>query len=209
MAAEAQFWDNLAEDYARKPVSNLPAYQRKLVATKARLRPDDVVLDVGCGTGSLALELAPHVRQVHAMDLSSGMIDIAKRKATAAGVDNVTFHTSTLDGPAALPPASLDMVCAYNILHLVDDRHIALRSIFALLKPGGSLVSSTPCLGQSYVPYRLILPVLRWLGKAPAVEVFNVAQLDAALTESGFTQLQHPDVGAGSHTAFVLATKPG
>ena len=50
----AAFWNKLAEKYARQPVANPAAFERKIAATQSLMTPDDVVLDVGCGTGSLA-----------------------------------------------------------------------------------------------------------------------------------------------------------
>ncbi len=208
MFADARFWDNLAERYAQKPIDNLPAYHGKLAATKARLNPHDLVLDIGCGTGSLALELAPHVAHVHAVDLSREMVKIGERKAQDQGVSNVTFHVGTLDALASFEPGSFNAVCAYNILHLVQNRAAMLQRIAELLGPQGFFVSTTPCLGESKVPYKLILPIMRWLGKAPSVQVIDIDHLENGLREAGFVDLTRPDVGAASHTAFVLASTP-
>ena len=107
MTVDAKWWDGIADEYAAKPIDNVPAYERKLEITRARLAPEQTVLDIGCGTGSLALELAPHVEHVHAMDISAEMLRHGRRKAAAAGADNVTFHHGTLDGPTPFEPASL------------------------------------------------------------------------------------------------------
>jgi arsenite methyltransferase len=208
MTAESKFWDAIAEKYAAKPVADVPAYERKLAITKARLRREHVVLDVGCGTGSLALELAPHVAHVHSLDVSAEMIRIAKGKAAAKGVDNVTFHHATLEAITSFEPAQFDAVCAYNILHLVDDRRRTLATMFELLKPGGAFVSSTPCLGDSLVPYAVILPVMRWFGKAPPVCVLDRATLTRDIREAGFDDVTSPDVGADALIAFMVAGKP-
>ena len=76
MSTDNLFWDKLAERYAKQPIADLASYERKLDVTKSRLSPTDVILDIGCGTGSLALELAPHVAAVHALDFSGEMIRV-------------------------------------------------------------------------------------------------------------------------------------
>lgn len=204
----AYFWDALAEDYAKKPIANVPAYQRKLVETRKRLQPEHTVLDIGCGTGSLALELSPDVDHVHSVDISTEMVKIGRRKVAARGVDNVTFYTQPFDEVTTFEPESFDVVCAYNILHLLPDYEAALVSIVRLLKPGGCLVSSTPCLAESWMPYRLILPVMRLLGKAPPVHICKVAGLEGTMRVAGLSQIERPDVGAAKHTAFLIAVKP-
>jgi len=174
MSKDDLFWDKLAERYAKQPIANLASYERKLEVTKARLSPTDVILDIGCGTGSLALELAPHVAEVHALDFSAEMIRIGERKASDQHVTNITFHQTTLEEVDGFRPEQFDGICAYNILHLVGDRTDTLQRVFSLLKPGGFFISSTACLGESLVPYTPLLAVMRWLGKAPPVQTFTV-----------------------------------
>jgi arsenite methyltransferase len=208
MKTSATFWDGAAEKYAKRPVENVPAFERKKAETRSLLRPEYVVLEVGCGTGTLALELAPLVSHIHAVDVSTQMCKIARRKAADAGVDNVTFHADAFDEMETFEPGQFDVVCAYSILHLVPDHRATLAKIFRLLKPGGSLVSSTVCLGDSWMPYSLLIGVMRLVGKAPPVHMIKHAQLDAAIRAAGFGDVRRPDVGAEKTVAFVLATKP-
>jgi ubiquinone/menaquinone biosynthesis C-methylase UbiE len=207
MSVDVRFWDNIADEYAAKPVDDPAAFERKIAITKSHLTPTSAVLDVGCGTGSLALRLADAAGQVHGLDVSKEMIRIAEGKAAAAGVDNVTFRCGTLDD-AGFAAESLDVVCAYSLLHLVDDRDATLRAIHRLLKPGGVFISSTVCLGGSLVPYRVVLALLRWLGKAPRVCVLRQARLRDEIAAAGFVDLQAPDVGAKDNVAFLVARRP-
>ncbi|MCB9671637.1 MAG: class I SAM-dependent methyltransferase [Alphaproteobacteria bacterium] len=206
---DPSFWDTRAEAYAAKPVEDPAAFERKQAVTREHLAPDHVVLDVGCGTGSLALLLAPHAREVHGLDVSGEMVRIARSKAEAAGVGNVTFHQGLFDGSfEALVPGSLDMVCAYSLLHLVPDRADALARAFALLKPGGTFVSSTVCLGSSWVPYRPLLTVMRWAGQAPYVAILTTETLVEELAAAGFEDVRVVDVGAKPIVGFIVARRP-
>jgi ubiquinone/menaquinone biosynthesis C-methylase UbiE len=209
MTDSADFWNKIAETYARKPVEDPEAFGRKIEITRSRMRPQDVILDIGCGTGSLALRLAPFAAEVHGLDISREMIRIATEKAQTQHVANVRFHVGTFDERfTEFAPATLDGICAYSILHLVDDRAATLARIFRLLKPGGFFISSTVCLRESWVPFAPILTVMRWLGKAPAVSLFTRRTLEAELRDAGFTGISAPDVGAKPMIAFFVAAKP-
>jgi hypothetical protein len=93
-------------------------------------------------------------------------------------------------------------------LHLVRDRPATLARIARLLKPGGVFVSSTTCLGGSWIPYRPILWVMGALGKAPPVAIFSKRELVEDIARAGFVELVQPDVGAKADIAFVVARKP-
>jgi arsenite methyltransferase len=205
---EAQFWDRLAEKYAAQPVKDVAAFDRKKAITRQHLHPRSTVVEFGCGTGSLALELSSHAGQIHAIDVSAEMIRIAERKKADQGVTNVAFHAGTLEAMRPRIPVEVDAVWAYSILHLVDDRTSALKTAFELLKPGGVFISSNVCLAGTWVPYRTIITVMRWLGKAPRVSCYDRKTIVGEIAGAGFVDVVEHDVGADGLVAFVVARKP-
>jgi ubiquinone/menaquinone biosynthesis C-methylase UbiE len=142
------------------------------------------------------------------MDISAEMLRIADQKRAAQGVTNVTFRQGTLDDDRPYAPESFDCVWAYSILHLVPDRRRVLATLFELLEPGGSLIASSVCLGDAWVPYRPILAVMRWFGKAPVVQIYGRETLFRELRELGFVDVTERAVGAEKTVAFVVAKKP-
>jgi arsenite methyltransferase len=190
-------------------VKNVTAFERKQAITREHLRADARVLEVGCGTGSLALALSASAGHIHALDLSTEMLRIASRKQQDQGVSNVTFQQGTLDGPAPFAPETFDCVLAFSILHLVRDRPKVLSNLWQLLKPGGAFISSNACLGDSWIPYVPIISVARWLGKAPVVHSYDRSTILREMQEAGFTHMEEREVGAEKIVAFIVARKPG
>jgi ubiquinone/menaquinone biosynthesis C-methylase UbiE len=202
----AAFWDGIAEKYSRQPVADPAAFQKKIAITKDLMHSDHIVLDVGCGTGSLALILAPFAKHVHGLDLSQEMIRIARAKAET--VSNVTFHVGNWDNTLAVEPETLDGICAFSVLHLLEDPAAALAHFHRLLKPGGFFVASTVCLAESWVPYSPLLRAMRWFGKAPFVNILSKSDVLGRLERAGFDGISAPDVGAKSEVLFTVARKP-
>ena len=200
--ADASFWDQIAPAYSQQPVADPAAWQRKLRVHKALIKPADAVLDVGCGTGSLCLELAPHAQRVHGVDYSPQMVAIARGKTAGSG--HVTFTQGTLDDL----DGAYDVVSAYSLLHLVPDLDVALAALYAATRPGGRFVSSTTTLGDGWIPYRPILAVMRWLGKAPPVLILTRAHLLARIAAAGFVDVALTDVGADATITYVVARRP-
>ena len=186
MNPDARIWDRIAERYSRKPVPDQAVYQRKLEITRTYLRPDMDLLEIGCGTGSTAIAHAPYVRRVRATDLSPRMIEIARDKVAAAGMDNVACEVAGADAVEA-PDASVDAVLALSLLHLVIDRDATLARIHRMLKPDGLLVASTPCLDDFARWFRLVGPLGRRLGLIPGVRSFTRLELEASLEAAGFS----------------------
>jgi ubiquinone/menaquinone biosynthesis C-methylase UbiE len=204
---QARFWNGMARRYAKSPMRSPENWEKTLELTLARLSPEAEVLELGCGTGSTALRLAPHVARHVGTDDASAMIAIAREKLAETPVAGLSFETART-GDGSLPPGPFDAVLAYNLLHLVPDLPATLAEARGLLKPGGFLISKTPCLGGNR--YALLWPVVRVLrlfGKAPPLSFVSPARLEAALTAAGFDILERGDYPPPSR--FVVARKPG
>ena len=205
MDRETAFWNKLADKYSRRPIADEAAYQKKLDATREYFQSDMDVLEIGCGTGSTAIAHAPYVAHFLATDLSTRMVEIAKDKAKAAGIDNVTFEAASVDA-LDVPDASIDVVMAHNILHLLEDREQVIADVHKMLKPGGAFVSSTACIGDMMLPLRLIVPVGRFLRLFPLVKVFSVAELMDSLENAGF-EIDYEWQPKKSAAAFIICRK--
>lgn len=115
---------------------------RQRAADRAELGPGDAVLDVCCGTGDLALELAGRVSpqgRVIGCDFSEPMLDLAREKAAARGVESVRFEWADA---LSLPydDGRFDAVTVGFGVRNFADRDQGLREMTRVLKPGGRLV---------------------------------------------------------------------
>ncbi len=201
----AEFWDRVAPDYSKKPISDTESYARKLAATQALMQADMTVLELGCGTGSTALEHAPHVSHIDATDVSAAMVAIGREKAEQAGIANVSFRQSGVEEFSA--GDSYDMVLALNLLHLLPDRPAALAKVQQLLKPGGYFISSTVCLADSLWFLRPVIRVLQWIGKAPYVSFVSEDDVLREVAAAGFDVQEHWTHGGRANSLFLIARK--
>jgi ubiquinone/menaquinone biosynthesis C-methylase UbiE len=204
----ARFWDRAARKYATDPIKDMRGYERTLDRIGHLLDSSDTVLEIGCGTGTTALRLAPSVARMIATDVSTGMIAIAREKAAAQACHNVAFSVATAER-APGGDGAYDAVLAFNLLHLIADRPSALAHMHRLLKPGGLLISKTPCLSEMNPLIRLAVPVMRLVGKAPFVSFFSATELEAEIANAGFAIVERERHGSERKDAriFIVARK--
>ena len=167
---------------------------------------DHEVLEMGCGTGSTALRLAPGTRRLVAIDVSSGMIAIAREKLAAQPVPQLSFAVADAD-----EKAKYDAVLAFNLLHLVDDLDHTIAVALKALKPGGLFISKTPCLSEmNPLITRLALPLMRAIGKAPHLLCFDEVRLRSAIARQSLSILSVERHGTRGKDiqAFIVARKP-
>ncbi|WP_330334663.1 class I SAM-dependent methyltransferase [Streptomyces sp. NBC_00536] len=172
-AAITAYWDAAASAFDDEPDHGLrredtrTAWAR-LLSSWVPAGPLDV-LDVGCGTGSLALLLAEAGHRVTGVDLAPRMVDQAEAKLAAAGLPG-----RFLVGDAAVPPTGperYDVLLSRHLLWTLPNPEGALREWVARLRPGGRLVlveGRWREAGQSGVPYVTGAESLPWHGGVTA-----------------------------------------
>lgn len=197
-----KFWNRIAERYAARPLKNVAAYEAMLADVSARLKPSDRVLEIGCGTGGTAIRLAPGVAQYTATDFSSEMVRIARAKPSDG---NVSFRVA--DAASAFDGGPFDVICAFNVLHLVEDLPDTLARIHANLKPGGLLICKTWCFADLRLRVRILFPILRMIGLFPFAAALDEAQLRQALRDAGFDIEVTRVFGDHSQNPYMVARR--
>lgn len=209
MQESVRFWDGVAERYAKSPIKDENSYVYTLERTASYLGADDRVLELGCGTGTTALHLAPGTGAYTATDLSPNMIAVAKRKERDTPSDDLTFRAATLDD---IDDGPYDAVLAFNLLHLLTDPHKSLAQIHALLKPHGMFISKTPCRPPGRMPLKpramlMFVPFLQLVGKAPYFRFEHISELEERIVRAGFKVIETGNYPASPPNHFVVAKK--
>lgn len=206
MTSSATFWDKAAPKYARSPISDMEGYRATLARTIAHLKPTDRVLELGCGTASTALELAPHVAHLTATDVSPRMIEIAAEKLREARAHNIDLLAVAAGDDALRKAAPHDVVLALNLLHLVPDQAAVLAQVHALLKPGGLFISKTACLGERWI-FKPLVGAMRLIGKAPFVAHQREGDLRRAVIGAGFEIVEEVRQGGAAPRLYLVARR--
>ena len=164
--------------------SVLRSHTWRTIANSARyvepwLVPGAVVLDIGCGPGTISTEMATRVTpgRVIAIDVSSDVVAKAAAHAAAAGVANIEFRVG--DGYALdLPDASVDVVHAHQVLQHVSDPVAMLREMRRVCRPDGVVaVRDADYAAMAWYPE--IPEIAAWLDGYRKVARHNEAEPDA------------------------------
>jgi len=205
-----KFWDRLARTWSRPTEESEQTDTKVLAKTRPYLTATDTVLDYGCAKGSVDLKLAAAVKAIHGIDISSKMIAAAREAADAREAANVSFTKATIFDES-LERESFDVVLAFAILHLLEDAPKALQRIDELLKPGGLLISVTPCLGEKgTLPVRSVMLLVRVAGRLrmiPCVWRCTVGELRESMDAAGLVTIEIEELVHSTSEYFVVAQK--
>ena len=120
-----------------------------LVIDHAAPGSDEAVLDLGTGTGAIALPLAEDAERVVGRDISAGMLDQAREKAAERGLDSVEFGEGRFREPNVPDDAEVDVVTTnFAMHHLSDAEKRAAIDVVADLEPERIVLGDVMFFGE-------------------------------------------------------------
>lgn len=168
------------------PAGQVRAQRRaRLITTAANLQPGMQVLEIGCGTGLFTELMAVSGAHILAVDISPDLLQIARQRGLPSDqvkFAEMRFEDGKMDGP-------FDAIVGSSVLHHLDIP-LALRHIYALLKPEGVMVFAEPNMINPQVwAERNVGWIREKLGVSPDETAINRWELAQDLREIGFVEV--------------------
>jgi len=189
---KSQDWDKKSKEMA--PRMQKSRYVEDFIS-KMKLDKDDVVLDIGCGPGTLAIPLAKLVKHVIAIDFSASMLKELKAYAASEGITNITtYHIGWDDDWSEI--TDVDIVVASRSIEVLDIEaallkisNLASKACYVSYKTGGSFVDMEilDYIGKKIVtkPDFWYLPILLYKeGYIPFVDYIPTSGGSVQFTDS-------------------------
>lgn len=216
--SSAAYWEGI---YRGRKLQPLIYQQRHDTAVRwierLRLTRGSRILEVGCGAGLLAAELAAAGHSVEAIDSTPAMVDMTRRQANAVGVDG-RVRVSAGDVHALdLPDECFDLVVALGVVPWLHSEAKALAEMRRVLKPGGYLLITAdnasrlnaildPISTPALRPLRRIIKALfgaaRWAKRRDDFlpKRHRPAEIDRLLAGERLVKMQAATLGYGPFT---------
>ncbi|MBI5323894.1 MAG: class I SAM-dependent methyltransferase [Ignavibacteriae bacterium] len=200
-----KFWNRIAKNFDKYERKAQPTYRNIIEKTRNYLTDSDKVLDFGCGTGLISIEIAGNVQMVHGVDISSKMIEISNMKAIERKIHNIENVCSTIFDER-YKSSSFDVIFAFYILHLLEEPQKVLKRIYELLKPDGMIITAIPCLREKPIFYK-ILSIGGKIGIIPKIKPFKISELENIFKTGNFKIIETECLHQNLKQYFIAAKK--
>ena len=200
-----RFWNKQSSRFEKQISKDEESFIKIIEKTKKFLRNSDTVLDFACGIGTSSINMIDHVQEIQAIDISLGMIEVAKRRKNEHYTKNIKFiQTNLFD--EQFKSESFDVITAFNIIHLLEDPKIAVQRINELLKPGGIFISSTAFLGEKSM-LRFIFFLISKMGIVPHLKLLKIDEFEKLVISENFKIIETQKSYHPTPSGFIVAKK--
>jgi ubiquinone/menaquinone biosynthesis C-methylase UbiE len=224
---ESSYWNEI---YHNNDVYSVIYQDRRSIAIKffedLTLPQDARILEIGCGAGLTAVDIAKRGYTVEAVDSVEAMIDLTRQNALNFGVENQIKANVNDVNDLHFPDNSFDLIIALGVAPWIADLNGALKEIFRVLVPGGYVIMTVDhryrlnhLLDPVYMPalaglkegLRRILESagLRKVTEIPRSRRHAVTEFNSLLASAGLVIIKHSMIGFGPFSFLKIQLFPG
>ena len=202
MREEVALWDRLSGLYDAFMKKDMPAYLEIVKDIKALVDPESRILEIATGTGIISLAISESVKSITAIDISTEMIEKAKKKAEKQKAGNIGF---SVQDARFLPydKESFDTVIIANALHVMPEPEKVLCEIKRVIKKGGYLIAPTFIHAQN--KKAALLSKLMSLTGFRAYHKWSAGSYCGFLEENGFEVIRKSIIDASLPLGHIIA----
>lgn len=157
-----KYYDTEASTYDARRYKNtsgqrVDSFQKEILGDYFCELPNNAnILELGCGTGRFLPFLSKKGFQLTGIDISTGMLEVAKERIKTEGISEVTLIKNE-PGPLLFYANTFDAIYSILVINLIKDYQNTFQEVARILKPGGLFVFSVPNLSSIYFPVGLFV----------------------------------------------------
>jgi tocopherol O-methyltransferase len=190
LAMHYGFWDEQTSNHADAQIN-----MNRVLAARVEVKPNDYVLDAGCGVGGSAIWLSQEFGvQVVGISLLPSEVHCGRRFAHQRGVaDRVTFECQDFTH-TNFPDGSFDVIWAIESICHAPDKRKFLAEARRLLKPGGRLVVADGFRSRRPLNSNDEQSLHRWLSGWAVPDLMTAEEFADAARQVGFAHMRVDDI---------------
>lgn len=197
------FWDKVSGFYDFfETVYNGKVYRKLGKRVAEEMEQNDIVLECACGTGAISKYIGPKCKQLIATDISKGMLRQASKKCRKH--NNIKIKRADMTR-LRCRDERFDKVVAGNVIHLLEEPHIAIRELERVCKTGGKIIIPTYINASSGVNKRAVR-LLEFAG-ARFERQFDIYSYRKFFEEAGYKHVNYYIISGRMPCAVAIITK--
>lgn len=197
------FWDKVAEGYDKSSEKSFKEANEKTINyTKKYCKRSDELLDIGCGTGMLTVQLTDYVKHITAVDQSEKMLEIAQNR----NKDNKIAFILSDEKNSSLQKDAYNIITAFNLLLYIKQDDDFIKNVYDCITEGGYFICVSDCMGECNGAVRLLMKLFIKLKIIPFMHFFTIKELESKITNIGF-KIEYTEILDKKSGNYYIAAK--